>query len=53
MAREKNKNEEVDETTESEAKVNFRKIIEAYAKQNPKKYALKREELEKKLNAIK
>lgn len=37
----------------SPAKENFLKIIEAYKKQNPAKYELKKEELKKKLDAIK
>jgi len=37
----------------SPAKEAFIKLIEAYKKQNPKKYELKKDELQKKLDAIK
>jgi len=37
---------------ESEAKANFRKIIEAYKISNPKKYEVKRAELEAKLASL-
>jgi hypothetical protein len=47
MAKEK---EEV--VVESEAKKAFRELIEKYKKQNPAKYELKKDELQKKLDAI-
>lgn len=37
---------------ESEAKKDFRELIEIYKAQNPVKYAQKKEALEKKLNAM-
>ncbi len=37
---------------ESDAKKEFRKIIEAYKAQNPEKYALRESELLKKLNTL-
>lgn len=37
----------------SEAVIAFEKIIEAYKKSNPKKYEIKKDELAKKLAAIK
>jgi len=39
--------------SKSEAKKAFKAIIEAYKKSNPTKYELKKEELQKKLDAIK
>ncbi len=49
MAKE-NKKEELQE--ESQARLNFKKIIEAYKLKNPVKYELKKEELERKLSLI-
>lgn len=40
------------EEVESEAKKKFRQIIEEYKVQNPVKYELKKEALEKKLNSL-
>lgn len=45
--------EVVEVVTESETKKNFRAHIAAYAKANPTKYELKREELERQLNNMK
>lgn len=36
----------------SEAKQAFMELIEKYKKENPEKYELKKEELERKLNAV-
>lgn len=44
--------EETPEVVESEAKKQFRLFIAKYKKQNPVKYELKKEELERKLNAL-
>lgn len=44
--------EKVSKKEESEARKEFRKIMDAYEKRNPVKFALKKEELEKKLAAI-
>lgn len=41
------------EKEESKAKSEFLAIIEAYKKSNPTKYELKKEELQRKLDAIK
>ena len=40
------------EAPESEAKQAYRAMMEAYAKQNPAKYELKREAMEAKLNTL-
>lgn len=37
---------------DSEARLHFKKIIEAYKVKNPVKYELKKEELERKLSLI-
>lgn len=37
---------------DSEAKVAFQKVIDTYREQNPKKFALKKESLEKKLASL-
>lgn len=42
-----------DRKPETDARRNFKALIEAYKKQNPKKYALKEAELQRKLDAIK
>lgn len=47
MAKEKETEHE-----ESEAHAAYRNLIEVYAKQNPTKYEMKKDELEKKLAAI-
>lgn len=44
---------EKDDVQESQARKDFERLIEVYAKQNPAKYELKKEELAKKLAAIK
>lgn len=40
------------EVQESEAKIAFRALMESYKARNPKKYELKKAELQKKLDAI-
>lgn len=42
-----------DKGQESEARVKFRALIEAYKLKNPVKYESKKEELQRKLDAIK
>lgn len=44
--------EKEDKHEESAAKAAFRNLIEVYKKQNPAKYELKKDELQKKLDAI-
>ncbi len=43
----------VKEVKSSSAKKAFKELIEKYKVQNPKKYALKKDELESKLNEMK
>lgn len=54
MAKEKNtENVSVEELKKpSQAQVDFMAMMEAYKKQNPKKYALKEEGFIKKLNSL-
>lgn len=56
MAREKAQEVEVEEVKvvakDSDAKVAFRKVIEAYKVSNPSKYEVKKEALEAKLNSL-
>jgi len=42
----------VKKTTNSPEKVAFQKLIDSYKKQNPKKYELKKEQFEKKLQSL-
>lgn len=48
----KEKAEVVAKVVESDAKVAFRKVIEAYKLANPAKYEVKKEALEAKLNSL-
>lgn len=48
MAKEKIESEVV----ESEAKQAFRKLLAVYKEQNPRKYEIKKDELEAKLNSL-
>lgn len=48
----KEKVEKVEVVEESQAKVEFRALIEKYKEQNPVKYELKKEALEAKLNSL-
>lgn len=57
MAKHEEKSEAVEEVAENasvkERKAAYQKVIDAYAKQNPAKYEVKKAELQRKLDAIK
>lgn len=52
MVNKKEEVEEVEKVTDSTAKAQHRKMMEAYAKQNPVKYAQKEADLTARLNKL-